>query len=299
MKKLLVNLLVLIIILAVVDFVFGYVNRTMIKGAKGGQTYCQEYICNHSSEDIIMMGSSRMRHHYNPDVIQGGLNMSCYNAGEDGGGIILNYGFYQMLTQRYIPKMILYDLTEFDFYKGDNEKYLGWLRKYYDNPKVKEIIDDVSPTEAVKNLSNLYRYNTRCIATMGDYFHPVRTYNKGYSAIEGVIDYDVVPQKYERQEVDQVKMKYLTTFIENAQKKGIRLVLFASPQYEAEKGNDYYEPIEELASKYGVLFFNHFYDEDISWHKEFFHDKGHMNGRGADYYSDKIVRELVATDVNK
>lgn len=297
MKKLFVDILILLLFLIVVDVLFGYANRFMIKGAKGGQTYCQEYICNHSNEDIIMMGSSRMRHHYNPDVISEGTGMTCYNAGEDGGGIILNYGFYQMLTLRYTPKIILYDLTEFDFYEGDNEKYLGWLRKYYDNPKVKEIIDDVSPSEAVKNLSNLYRYNTRCIATIGDYFHPVRTYNKGYSAINGVIDYEVIPQKFERQEVDQVKMGYLVKFIEDTRDKGIELFLFASPQFEAEKGNDYYAPIDSLAKEYGVHFFNHFYDENISWHKEYFHDKGHMNGDGANYYSEMIVSELKKSDI--
>ena len=292
MKRFIVNIVAMLLILVVVDVTFGYLNRFMIKEAKGGQTYCQEYICNHSNEDIIMMGSSRMRHHYNPVIIEQLTGMSCYNAGEDGGGIILNYGFYQMLIQRYTPKMIMYDLTEFDFYKGDNEKYLGWLRKYYDNPKVKEIIDDVSPTEAIKNLSNLYRYNTRCIATLGDYLHPVRSYNKGYSAIEGVIDYEVIPQNFERQEVDSVKLKYLIRFIEDAKQKEIKLFFFASPQYEAKEGNDYYAPIDSLAELYNIDFYNHFFDEDISWHKEYFRDKGHMNGRGADLYTAKVVKEL-------
>ena len=76
----------MLLILVVVDVTFGYLNRFMIKGAKGGQTYCQDYICNHSNEDIIMMGSSRMRHHYNPVIIEQLTGMSCYNAGEDGGG---------------------------------------------------------------------------------------------------------------------------------------------------------------------------------------------------------------------
>ena len=296
MKKLLTNIFLLILILVVVDVAFGYANRYMIKGAKGGQTYCQEYICNHSNEDIIMMGSSRMRHHYNPDVIIEGTGMTCYNAGEDGGGIILNYGFYQMLIQRYTPKVIIYDLTEFDFYKGDNEKYLGWLRKYYDNSKVKGIIDDISSTEAIKNISNLYRYNTRCIATMGDYLHPVRSYNKGFSAIDGIIDYEVIPQKFSREDVDEVKMKYLIKLIEDTRNKGIQLYLFSSPQYEALEGNDYYAPIDSLSKQYGVSFFNHFYDSDISWHKEFFHDKGHMNGAGANLFSEKVVKDILVNN---
>ncbi len=289
MKKFLITFLCILAGLVVVDIIFGYANVYMMRHATGGQTYCQEYITHKSNEDIIMMGSSRMRHHDNPDIISDSLHMSCYNAGEDGGGIILNYGFYRMLSERYHPKIIIYDITEFDIYNGNNEKYLGWLRKYYDEPGIDSIIVSVSSSERIKNISNLYRYNTRCIATAADFFHPVRAYNKGYSRIEGTMNYDVQPLAYHQEEIDPIKLKYLKRLIEETKRDGVLLLLFASPTYDTKPGNNYLNPVAVIAKENKVPFYDCFYCPGISGDKNLFRDRGHMNGKGADIWTTMVA----------
>ncbi len=299
MKKFLITLLCIFAGLVVVDIIFGYANVYMMRHATGGQTYCQEYIAHKSNEDIIMMGSSRMRHHYNPDIISDSLHMSCYNAGEDGGGIILNYGFYLMLSERYHPKIIIYDITEFDIYEGNNEKYLGWLRKFYDEPGIDSIIVSVSATERIKNISNLYRYNTRCIATAGDYFHPVRAYNKGFSRLEGTFDYEITPLAYDQQKIDPIKREYLLKLINDTKRDGVSLYLFASPTYDAKPNNDYLAPVADIARENGIPFYDYFYCPDISWNKPLFKDRGHMNGEGADFWSKKVASIILESNIDE
>lgn len=300
MKKFLLFVLSLTICLIIVDRVFGYVNLFLMRHATGGQTYCQDYICFHSNEDIIMLGSSRMRHHYNPQILEDSLGLTCYNAGEDGAGIILNYGFYKMITNRYNPKWIIYDVTNFDMYLGDdNSKYLGWLRKFYDEPGIKEIVWSVSQDEKIKNLSYLYRYNTRCIATFADYIHPVRSYIKGFSPIEGTLNYDPKQNNYNMREVDSLKLGYLNKLINDTKSRGIKLVFVASPQYDTYPGNNYCQPIEVICKKSNIPFWNYFYDSTISGKKEFFKDREHLNEKGSSLFSIELTNRLRAFISNK
>ena len=78
-------------IVAVVDFSLG---RTFhfLQARAGGITGAEYYVCEKVTEDIIIMGSSRASHHYVPEIISEELGMSCFNAGRDGNGIILQYG---------------------------------------------------------------------------------------------------------------------------------------------------------------------------------------------------------------
>ena len=295
MKSFLFRLLVIAICLAFVDIVFGWTNKWMIKEATGGETFCQEYVSHKCNEDIVMFGSSRMRHHYNPMVIADSLGVSCYNAGEDGGGIILNYGLYKMLSKRYTPKMIIYDIN-WNYDAGgteDDEKYLGWLRKYYDEPGIDSIVVDVSSIEAVKNISNLYRYNTRCIATLGDYVHPVRTYEQGFSPLYGELNYE--PQKSNIQHVSAVnplKIKYLAKLIKDAKAAGTKVVLFVSPQYDSKADNGIYNSIRKFADKNQIPFFDYYYCPGISGNKKYFRDSSHLNVEGAEKWTNIVVSKL-------
>ena len=132
MKKHLIKILLFLLIIVAIDVLTGLVCSRLTAMARGGDTARNEYICNGTSEDILVMGSSRAIHHYNPAVIDTVTGMSCYNCGQDGNGVILNYGRLHMILQRYRPRVIIYDvMPEYDLLAGDdNRKYLGWLRPY-------------------------------------------------------------------------------------------------------------------------------------------------------------------------
>ena len=110
MKKFILHILVFFAIVTAVDYVAGKVFR-YIQIKAGGRTGAEWYACKEMKEDIIIMGSSRAIHHYVPRIIADSLGMSCFNAGQDGNGIILQYGRWKMISERYTPKLIIYDVN--------------------------------------------------------------------------------------------------------------------------------------------------------------------------------------------
>ena len=133
----------------VIDCVIGTMFSTLLAKAKGGNNARNNYINDYTTQDILIFGSSRAIHHYHPTIISDSTDMTCYNCGQDGNGVILNYGRLLMIGKRYKPKMIIYDVQNtFDLTAGeDNHKYLAWLKAYYDHEGVDNIFDSVDSTK--------------------------------------------------------------------------------------------------------------------------------------------------------
>ena len=135
MRIFLVKLGVFLMIIAGGDFIIGscmdYILANTVKGDYGRNNY----ISLQSHQSCLIFGSSRAIHHYNPDTIAHALNMSCYNCGEDGMGIITMFGRYLMIRQRYVPKLIIYDVVSgFDIEKDEAVKILKkYLREKSDD----------------------------------------------------------------------------------------------------------------------------------------------------------------------
>ena len=191
MKRFLLKVSIFFALIFIIDRVFGSVLSYMSEKTRGGYTEHFRYITNKTNEDVLIFGSSRAVHHYNPEIITDSLGLSCYNCGQDGNGIILFYGWWKIISERYHPKYIIYDITNgYDLLVGeDNHKYLGWLKESYDNEEVKKIFADIDSTERYKMMSMLYRYNSKWHQIMADYLHPVYEFkDKGYLPLKGNID---------------------------------------------------------------------------------------------------------------
>lgn len=151
MKKFVGKVLLFLVGLVVLDFLVGMGGKYLVSHAKGGDTGLSNYICRQMKDECIIFGSSRGMHHYDPNIISDSLGMSCWNCSLDGNGIILMYGRYKMLSARYTPKVLIYDVcTSFDLIAGDNHTYLGGLRYYYDEPSVDSIFGALMIKNAIK-----------------------------------------------------------------------------------------------------------------------------------------------------
>lgn len=264
---------------------FDYLNSH----AKGGDTANQYYICKQSDEDILIFGSSRANHHYVPSIIEDSLNRSCYNCGKDGNGILLHYGRYKLITERYTPKLIVYDLVDaFDICRNDNLKYLEQLKQYYKEAGLMELFDDVSAMERYKLPSKLYQYNTKFIQMIGDNIKPQQQVIQGYKPIYGMMDYEPDAIQSVAVEADSLKLKYIEKLIVDTQQKGIKLVFMISPFYKA-SSSDSYDSVKELIKKYDVPFYDFYADEEMSRDKNLFSDPSHLNDKGARAFTEKVA----------
>ncbi len=289
MKKYLIKIILFFAAVVVVDIFFGIVCQYMNDHSKGGGVKSRYYVCKESNEDVLIFGSSRAKHHYVPDVIEDSLHMTCYNTGEDGNGIIMCYGFLKMITERYTPKLIIYDVTGYDIYEDDNMKYLDLMKPFYHEKGIDSIFWSVEPKTRIMMLSSLYRYNTTCLRVIGNYIRPMSNYPKGYLALHNTMDYEPEIKEEDEKRVDTLKIHYFEKFIRLTLDKGVSLVCCVSPSYKAPFDDSKYEPIKKLCIQSGVPFLFYGAEPTISIDRLYFQDGTHMNDQGARFYTSRLV----------
>lgn len=299
MKKFLIRLLLFLCMMIVFDRAFGIVIEYMQTHATGGYTKHHKHIAYETTEDVLIFGSSRAIHHYNPSIIADSLKLSCYNCGQDGNGIILFYGWWQLIKQRYSPKIIIYDVTpNFDLLKGeDNHKYLGWLRSEYDNASIKSIFGEIDKTEKYKMISMLYRYNSNFLQDVVDYAHPVFQISAdGYLPLKGKLDKMKIKKNKSSEkkdyEIDTVKVSYLEKLILETKTEGVKLYFSISPTW---YGMDVESmaALRELCSKHKVPLLD--YSNNLLFVKQdvMFRDGNHLNSHGADVFTSQLAEEIL------
>jgi len=79
--------LLLVILMVVLDYSVGYFLKKTYFSQKSGVDYRTTYAINGVRSDILILGSSRATHHYNPSIIEDSLKMSAFNGGRDGCSI--------------------------------------------------------------------------------------------------------------------------------------------------------------------------------------------------------------------
>ena len=297
MKKYIVYIVLFFAIVLAVDFGFGKGCDYLRAHAKGGETRQMYDLCMKDQYDILIMGSSRAHHHYVSQIIEDSLGMSCYNAGYDGNGIILMYGIYQMILNRYQPKLIIYDVEQaFDLYeyKPDNNctRYLAAQKPYYNQPGIIQIFKDVSQEEYYKTYSGLCRYNSVTIPLMVDYIISRPMDAKGYSPMSGEMKKE--PEKKERTEaltIDSLKLFYMNKFVKDVTERKIPLLVVVSPKYGAENSNAL-QPIKEICNTYNVPFLNYYTDPKFMMRREWFKEPMHLNEEGAREYTSRLVKNI-------
>lgn len=302
MKKFIHRLFLLLLIIAGIDFAVGKVFSMMQRNAISGDNYRLNIITNQQESQMLIVGSSRAVHHYDPFILQDSLGITCYNCGIDGMGIVNNYGNYLLITSRYKPKVLVCEITpDFDLLTNDNSKYLGWLKPHYDQQGIDSIFWAVDNTLRLKMLSQMYRYNGDFIQIGIDFIHPMPDGykdNRGYTAINSTMEYEpeIADNKDETENVwqfDTLKLTYWDRLIENCQHDGTQLIFIVSPQYKATATDmKVFQPIILKAKRNSIPFITHLTDTTFCTKREYFNDVYHLNKLGATEYTKAITKEI-------
>jgi len=297
MKRFIIRIGLFFVLLLAFDRVIGYALQYMSDNARGGYLGHQNYILKECKDDILIFGSSRAIHHYNAPMIQDSLKVSCYNCGQDGEGIIMYYGWWQLIKQNYSPKVIIYEVfPPYDVEKGDNAKHLGWLKLIYDNKGIQQEFEDIDPKEKYKMLSLMYRYNSRFHQILLDYIHPVHSINRGYLPVYKELDTLQIRRDgaeetgdYKEIEMDTLKFKYLERIL--TELDDTKMVFILSPTWYGKNEQDL-TSLRNLAMHNNCDFYDFTTDSSFVHHSDFFYDGYHLNSKGADKYTQKVVELL-------
>lgn len=295
MKRFIINIVIFACLIATCDVLLGFVFKYLSAHAKGGDTGRNYYICHQSQNDIIIFGSSRAMHYYDPIILRDSLGASCYNCAKDGNGIIMMYGLYKMITERYQPKVLIYDLcTGFDLLAGDNNKFLGGLKYNYDCNHIDSIFWKVDPLERYKMVAQTYRYNSEFLQLMMDNIHPLRSDHNGYRPVDRTMTYDpkidnvldTITYQY-----DELKMYYMKRLIADCKARGTSLIFYISPMYKA-NSDRVYSPMIDYCERNNIPIINHYCDKKYVFNKTYFYDSFHMNREGATVYTKEVAAEV-------
>ncbi len=298
MKKFLIKIFLLFSLVVLFDFAYGMAMKHIVKNIHTGGQGRDNYICNKADEDILIFGSSRAVHHYNAQMLEDSLGMSSYNCGEDGNGIILNYGRLSMIKERHAPKIIIEDVsTTFDIFKNDNHQYLGWLKPHYDKEDIDKIFLAVDESEKYKMASQMYRYNSKFIQYLLVYLTGISSSSgiKGFRPINAPFNAMKVhknPKKLlENYEVDSLKYEFFNKFIDLSE--GSRLYFVVSPMW---YGTDSlkYSSIKAICKDRNIPFYDFSNDPKYVHNNDLFRDGTHMNAKGADEFTRDLIKLLKA-----
>lgn len=296
MKKFLIRIAIFFAIVTEVDFSIGKVFH-YLQAHAGGRTGAEYYVCEKATEDIIIMGSSRASHHYVPEIISEELGMSCFNAGQDGNGIILQYGRWKLLSERTAPKVIIYDVNPaFDLCINDNMTYVDRLKPFCNNGDVKRYIVGLFPMERLKLFSQMYRYNYKFIEMVFDCSKAGVDKLNGYIPLYGEIRKEVVDAaRIDKQftiKYDQTKVFFLERLAIDCKEKGTKLIFVTSPAFRGGGyGKETFDIVSNIAEKYNLPFLYN-YESEYSENPTIFKDSQHLNDEGARMFTEDIASRI-------
>lgn len=284
-----------LILLVVLDFIFGFVMDRIAPQIDNGEYGRDNYISNKAHEDLLIFGSSRAESHYNSKMIEDSLGMTCYNCGQRGHLVFLNYARLCMILERHHPKIIIYDIMPgFDLLADDdNYKDMSFLKLHYNRKDIPSIINDIGTNEKYKLLSSMYRYNSTFLQLLLVRLRGSdKTDMKGFKPKEAQNDVWLTPPPMKTEwSYDSLKLAYLDKFIEKA--GDAELIFFVSPFWRG-MNTDVLAPVKEKCRQHGIKLIDYSNNPKYLKKTELYNDYAHLNAKGADLYTQDVIKELKA-----
>ena len=302
MKRFIIRLVIFIAILFAVDCMVGFSLSYLLNHCSGGIVGTRNYIVNKCNDDILIFGSSRANHHYNPQIIKDSLGFSCHNCGEDGEGILYYYGLYSIINERYCPKIIVYDVMPIYDYlceEKNNRIYSGLLKPYYDHTIIREMFEEVDKKEAIKMHCQMYRYNSYFHQIIADNIHPIYNRRKdGFAPLEGEFNTMKINSRNgmipDNLSIDSIKINYLNKFIDEL--GGVKIVFTFSPVWYG-VNPDGLKPLQIILEQRNISLIDFSNDTKYVHNNEYFIDGSHLNERGADEFTRDLIKEIKRREI--
>lgn len=248
MQRLFYRSLVLLAIITLMDWSIGKALEHMFFANTSG---APGYVINRAVSkpyDAYIMGASGAQRGYIPSLIGGELGMQILNTGEAGTNIFHNYATLQLVLKHHKPRLIIWDLTDADYYYRPDASKTGMIVPYYQDAEVRKLLYDLEPLNRIWLRSKIYPYNGKILSIVGSYIagHSANsTGDNGYQPILGTVNSDlreIYLRQFEevensllhrsRKEAHQdiLIRKYFHAFIQLCQDNNIQLIAFHCPK---------------------------------------------------------------------
>lgn len=286
-------------VLFICDRGIGYMMKHLYFTQQSGDGYLITYAMDSTDADVLIFGSSRAKHSYNPAIFEDSTRYSCFNAGRDGTEhLLFNYGQFRAVTSRYNPEIVILDIRPEDLaYSATEYDMLSPLLPYYEtSDEIRELLLERGPFEKLKHISSIYPYNSLVFqVVMGnlEMNKKRKSHYNGYvpfreAKVRGQIDTLTIHDTI----LDEYKIRLLESMIRICNEKEIRLIFVYSPTWYIVTRNPYDLVLAELCKEYQIEYLNLSNHPVFLTNPGYFYDRTHLNDKGAKVFTSLLIREI-------
>ncbi|MDD7342518.1 MAG: hypothetical protein PUG64_02455 [Bacteroidales bacterium] len=248
---------------------------------------------NHKCADVLILGSSKAKHHYVPQVLADSLQMSVYNAGADGHDVAYASMVLQSWLTRCRPRVVVLDICN-SMVNGDwVANSIGDVKCHYGaNRAVTRHVDACGDWRLrLKLHSSLYRLNGCEVWLTKAYLKGrLPKPSDGYSPLHGS-DMEPGVTTYGPFSPSPTEVEQLHAIARLCRQHGIALRMVLSPNHEIDNGMRRWLAAE--ARRSGVALTD-FTERPDLWADRYYKDRGHMNHTGAVKFTSAMAPLLRA-----
>jgi hypothetical protein len=255
---------------------------------------------------ILLLGSSRMRHHAMPAILNRKLSLTAFNAGMDGQDFLYAAMLFDLWQRSNAPpKAIVLNIDADSFQKNNEElQRAGVFSFYYDDSVlVRQILNERSRFERLKFLSRAYRANGKVFAIGKNLFtHPAPDFD-GFEPLSGHLSPQTLGAQRESiptlAEFWSLKVECFKRLADYCKRHDTRLVLVQSPRYREDPlaHDAWVNVLSQFLASYPDV---EFVDLSSCAHPDVFRDKtelfkdgSHLNAHGAEIFSAMLADALL------
>ena len=295
MKKVLVNILIILAIVAACDIAMGFVgNKILMSTPEVGTLQADAYHAMFKKKaDVLIIGSSRARHTFSPSLITDSTGLTAYNAGYDGHGLNYSLIVLQSFLDRCKPQVVFLEACAAMVTSEWLNNSIDDVKHFYGlHAPLTNYVKEYGTWQLKTKLhSNLYRLNST--PTWMAKARTLPSHNcDGYEPLCGNLA-DTTIINFTDFETNEIQVKCFEEIIETCSRNDIKLIVYIAPSLEVTAKfqswmNEYCAQHDVFLKDYGCdpVFFNN--------RHRYFNDSDHLNQDGATFMTTLLIDDILA-----
>jgi hypothetical protein len=302
LKRLLKNLLMLLVILTGADMLLGGLLDVLLDHAPDGRYQKARYTLEQCREDIVIVGSSRGESNYVPQIFEDSLNSTCWNASRGGQGMPFFRCMQEGILARYAPRLVILNLEPMILQDemGVMYEYAGLLRPFYSShAEIRPVLNRISPHEKWLLKSRLYSYNSSYYYLLRPYFfkgldgkHSDKGWKPRDKNIDGRLVKKVEDLTYDSP-LDPEEVAEFELLVKKFQDSGSQIIMVVSPDYARHvETSTTLTYLRNFSKKQRIPLLIFSDDTSMASNAGYFADPDHLNETGAVFFSKMLSHRI-------
>lgn len=295
MRRFFIWLLTFLAAMLAVDISIGLIRKYILDSSELTIDAIEHLIIN-ADEEIIIVGNSAGACHFDPVKMEDSLGMSCFNGATMGSSLRYNRVALTGLYAHHAPRILILALNPANFCENNLGHSSISFPPYYGRggAELDSVIEELYPRRKYLFAFNMARNDRNILRAIlyksGLVGYPIK---KGFQPLPAI--WDAIPTDIRNDSVyipHPAAIADLRQIASRCRREGTRLIVCIPPHcYASLDYSNVEKMIREVGAPYGVVFWN-FSTIPLSRDGSLFYDRTHLNIKGAEIFTDTVIRRL-------